>query len=78
MYMTIQYGYMMWEVNAEVDAFIYVSRQVANNPVAPEAIMKTVAILPPTEPGSLKFNIEFTDTSVIQDGDTVAVYGVKR
>ena len=78
MYMTIQYGYLMWEVNAEVDAFIYVSRQVSNNPVAPETLMKTVAILPPTEPGSLKFNIEFADTSVIQDGDTVAVYGVKR
>nr|DAG48106.1 MAG TPA: collagen triple helix repeat protein [Caudoviricetes sp.] len=78
MYMAIKYGYLMWEVNAEVDAFIYVSRQVANNPVAPEEIIKTVAILPPTEPGNLKFNIEFVDTSVIQDGDTVAVYGVKR
>ena len=77
-FLTSQYGYLTWEVNAEVDAFIYMSRQISNNPVAPNAVEKTVAILPPSEPGSLKFNIEFVDTSVIQDGDTVAVYGVKR
>ena len=73
-----QYGYLTWEVNAEVDTFVYMSRQMTNNPVVPGATEKTVAILPPAEPGSLKFNIEFTDTSVIQAGDTVAVYGVKR
>lgn len=77
-YMGTQYGYLAWEVNAEVDAFVYVSRRMTNNPVAPGTTEKTVAILPPAEPGSLKFNIEFTDTSVIQAGDTVAVYGVKR
>lgn len=77
-YLNTQYGYLTWEVNAEVDAFIYVSRHATNNPVSAEPIVKTVAILPPVEPGSLKFNIEFTDTSVIQDGDTVTVYGVKR
>lgn len=73
-----QYGYKMWEVNAEVDAFICMSRQMTNNPVAPGALEKTIAILPPVEPRSLEFSIEFIDTSVIQDGDTVAVYGVKR
>lgn len=77
-YMNPQYGYQTWEVNAEVDAFIYVTRQVTNNPVSAEPFVKTIAILPPVEPGSLKFTIEFVDTSVIQDGDTVAVYGVKR
>lgn len=77
-YLNTQYGYLTWEVNAEVDAFVYVSRNMANNRVSPSATEKTVAILPPAEPGSLKFNIEFTDTSVIQAGDTVAVYGVKR
>ena len=78
MYLNSQYGYLMWEVNAEVDAFAYVSRRMTNNPVAPGATEQTIAILTPTAPSNLKFNIEFTDTSVIQDGDTVAVYGVKR
>lgn len=73
-----QYGYKTWEVNAEVDAFVYMSRQMTNNPVTPSAIEKTIAILPPVEPRSLEFSIEFVDTSVIQDGDTVAIYGVKR
>lgn len=77
-FMNPQYGYLTWEVNAEVDAFVYMSRQMTNNPVAPGAMEKTIAILPPVEPRSLKFAIEFADTSVIQDGDTVAVYGVKR
>lgn len=77
-YLNPQYGYKTWEVNAEVDAFVYMSRQMTNNPVAPGAMEKTIAILPPVEPRSLKFAIEFADTSVIQDGDTVAVYGVKR
>lgn len=77
-FMNPQYGYLTWEVNAEVDAFVYMSRQMTNNPVAPGAMEKTIAILPPVEPRSLKFVIEFADTSVIRDGDTVAVYGVKR
>lgn len=77
-FMNPQYGFLTWEVNAEVDAFVYMSRQMTNNPVAPGAMEKTIAILPPVEPRSLKFVIEFVDTSVIQDGDTVAVYGVKR
>lgn len=76
--MNPQYGYLTWEVNAAVDAFVYMSRQMTNNTIAPGAMEKTIAILPPVEPRSLKFVIEFTDTSVIRDGDTVAVYGVKR
>lgn len=77
-YINTQYGYLTWEVNAEVDAFVYMSRRMTNNPSAPGATEQTIAILTPTAPSNLKFNIEFTDTSVIQDGDTVAVYGVKR
>lgn len=77
-YMTVQYGYLMWEVNAEVDAFIHMSKLAMNNPVSAVAAEETVSILPPVELGDLKFSIEFVDASVIQDGDTVAVYGVKR
>lgn len=77
-YMTVQYGYLMWEVNAEVDAFIHMSKLATNNPVSAVAAEETVSILPPVELGDLKFSIEVVDASVIQDGDTVAVYGVKR
>lgn len=77
-YMGTQYGYLAWEVNAEVDTFVYMGKATTNNNVAPSAQERTVGILTPTVPSNLKLNIEFTDTSVIQDGDTVAVYGVKR
>lgn len=77
-YMSTQYGYLMWEVNAEVDAFTHMSKTATNNPVSTATAEETVSILTPVELGGLKFSIEFADTSVIQDGDTVAVYGVKR
>ncbi len=77
-YMGTQYGYLAWEVNAEVDTFVYMSRGMTNNRFSPSAQEWTVGILTPTVPSNLKLNIEFTDTSVIQTGDTVAVYGVKR
>ena len=77
-FMVPQYGYLTWEVNAEVDVFVYIDRASTNNKAVPSVQERTVGILTPTVPSNLKLNIEFTDTSVIQDGDTVAVYGVKR
>lgn len=79
LYMTIEYGYITWEVMGEIgETFTWVQKITSNNPIAPQSAIKTVDILSPANPGEYGFYIDFINTSVIQDGDTVAVYGVKR
>lgn len=79
LFMTIEYGYLAWEVTGEIgETFTWVKKIASNNPVSPQSAIKTVDILSPANPSEYGFYIDFADTSVIQDGDTVAVYGVKR
>ena len=79
LYMANEYGYRAWEIDAEVgDLFMRMTKISANNLNSPSAPVITVADLSPQNPAEYRLYIEFTDTSVIQDGDTVAVYGVKR
>lgn len=79
LYIGIEYGYVAWEVTGEIgETFAWAKKCTTNNRVAAQEEMKTVDILSPANPSEYGFYIDFTDTSVIQDGDTVAVYGVKR
>lgn len=79
LFMTIEYGYIKWEITGEIGkTFTWVQKKVTNNAVSPQDVMETVDILSPANPSEYGFYIDFVDTSVIQDGDTVAVYGVKR
>lgn len=79
LYMTIEYGYIAWAVTGEIgETFTWMKKIASNNTVSPISAQETVDILSPANPSEYGFYIEFVDTSVIQDGDTVAVYGVKR
>ena len=61
------------------DTFMRIDKNFTNNEVAPNSPAATIAKpVGDLLPSDLTFNIEFVDTSIIQDGDTVAVYGVKR
>lgn len=79
-YLSIGYGYVSWEVNVEVtNLFITGYKIENNNPNAVANTMSNVAkLLGDVLPGDLTFTMAFVDTSVIQDGDTVTVLGVRR
>lgn len=79
LFMTYEYGYIKWEITGEIGkTFTWIQKKTSNNDVAPQSPIETVDILSPANPSEYGFYIDFVDTSVIQDGDTVAVYGVKR
>ena len=79
-FLTKEYGYIAWEIDAEIgETFTYMGVYTSNNRQAVNANNSDgVAFLSPENPSAYKLFIEFLDTSVVQDGDTVAVYGVKR
>lgn len=80
-YMTGEYGLLTWEVNAEFGStFAYVSKNTANNRYSPDYIRQTIAIpVRILDPNDYKLRILFQNGgTMIQDGDTIAVYGVKR
>lgn len=78
-YMGPDYGYMTWEITGEVGkTFTWIQKKISNNPISPQSAIETIDVLSPANPSEYGFYIEFSDTSMIQDGDTVAVYGVKR
>lgn len=78
-YLTNSYGYIAWEVNAEIGAtFASINTTITNNRVSLTAINKSVDVICPANPSEYALYMDFTDTSVIQEGDTVAVYGVRR
>lgn len=79
LFMTSEYGYITWEITGEIGkTFTWIQKKTSNNAVAPQSVIETVDILSPANPSEYGFYIDFVDTSAIQDGDTVAVYGVKR
>lgn len=80
-YMTAEYGYLTWEVNAEFGStFSYISRSATNNRYAPPYVSQTVAVpVGILDPNDYRLKIVFQNGgTAIQDGDTIAVYGVKR
>lgn len=78
-YLTTEYGYLKWEINAEVNnAFISGHIIVSNNPNASaNLIWKVSKELGDTAVSDLSLRLDFTDVSVIQDGDSVSVWGVR-
>lgn len=79
-YMTDQYGYKHWEFEAEVNNLMITSNKlVSNNREIGATVMSTGSkILGDITADELTMVLSFTDTSVIQEGDTVVVYGVRR
>lgn len=78
-YLTIEYGYLKWEVNAEVNnAFVSGHIICSNNPNASANLnWKASKELVDTAVSDLSLRLDFTDVSVIQDGDSVSVWGVR-
>ena len=79
-FMTKEYGYIYWDYEAEVNnLFITSSFVSSNNKQSPKAILSTGILMPLSiAPSEIEFTMEFTDTSVIQEGDKVSVIGVRR
>ena len=79
-YFTSEYGYSKWEINAEVNnAFISGHIICTNNPNASANLNWNVSKeLGDTAVSDLSLLLNFTDVSVIQDGDSVSVWGVRR
>ena len=79
-YMTAEYGYVHWEFEAEVNNVMISSHKlVSNNRNAPVTVTSTGSkILGDITANALIMTLFFTDTSVIQEGDTVTVWGVRR
>ena len=79
-YMGMQYGYIYWDCEAEVnDLFITSSCVSTNNRQSAEGIRSTGILMPLSiAPSECEFTLTFTDTSVIQEGDKVSVIGVRR
>lgn len=78
-YLTFEYGYLKWEANAEVNnAFISGHIIASNNPNASANLnWKVSKELGDTAVSDLSLRLNFTDVSVIQDGDSVSVWGVR-
>lgn len=78
-YVTGAYGYIALEINAEMgDMFTNVGTLSANNRATQQSIARTIDVVSPENPSGYGLYMMFVDTSVIQTGDTVTVYGVKR
>ena len=79
-FMTMQYGYIYWDCEAEVnDLFITSSYVSTNYRQSAEGIRSTGILMPLSiAPSECEFTLTFMDTSVIQEGDKVSVIGVRR
>lgn len=79
-YMTIGYGYVFWEFSAEVNELCITSEAIESNNIQVGGYVKSRGTLTPLKAPieKHKFELFFTDTSVIQDGDKVTVIGVRR
>lgn len=78
-YVTSDYGYIALEINAEMgNMFTNVGVLRTNNRLSQQSVARTIDVVSPENPSGYGLYMVFTDTSVIQSGDTVTVYGVKR
>ena len=78
-YINIEYGYLKWEVNAEVNNAFISGHMICSNNInaAANLIWKVSKELGDTAVSDLSLRLDFTDVSVIQDGDSVSVWGVR-
>lgn len=78
-YVTGEYGYIASEINAEIgDMFTHVGVMSTNNRQSRQYDARTIDVVSPANPSAYGLYMVFVDTSVIQPGDTVTVYGVRR
>ena len=79
-FMTLEYGYVYWEYEAEVNDLFITSSSVSTNYRNSAEPIRSTGILMPLSiaPSEIEFTMEFTDTSVIQERDKVSVIGVRR
>lgn len=78
-YVTGEYGYIALEINAEMgDMFTRAGTATTNNRQTATYDKRTIDVVSPENPSGYGLYMFFTDTSVIQSGDTVTVYGVER
>lgn len=79
-YLTLAYGYVFWEFSAEVnDLFVATQTLQNNNTRSAQYVQSSGTFTPLKSPiEKYKFELIFTDTSVIQAGDKVLVIGVRR
>ena len=78
-YIAAEYGYIASEINAEMgDMFAHVVALSTNNRQTAQYPKRTIDVVSPTNPSAYGLYMLFADTSVIQPGDTITVYGVKR
>lgn len=78
-YVTGEYGYIALEINAEMgDMFTRAGTATTNNRQTATYDKRTIDVVSPKNPSGYGLYMLFVDTSVIQSGDTVTVYGVKR
>lgn len=78
-YVTGAYGYIALEINAEMgDMFTNVGTLSTNNRETQQSVARTIDVVSPADPSEYGLYMMFVDTSVVQSGDTVNVYGVKR
>lgn len=78
-YLNIEYGYIKWEANVEVNnEFISGHIICSNNPNASANLSwKVSKELGDTAVSDLSLRLDFNDVSVIQEGDSVSVWGVR-
>lgn len=79
-YLAIGYGYTFWEFSAEVNELFITSEARENNNTQVATYVKSSGTFTPLKSPveKYKFELVFTDTSVIQEGDKVTVIGVRR
>ena len=78
-YVTSEYGYIASEINAEMgDMFTHVGVMSTNNRISQQHNKRTIDVASPAKQSAYGLYMVFVDTSVVQSGDTVNVYGVKR
>lgn len=79
-YLAMEYGYIFWEFFAEVNELFITTEALENNNVQIASYVKSSGTFTPIKSpvGIYKFELIFTDTSVIQAGDKVTVIGVRR
>lgn len=78
-YVTAAYGYIASEINAEMgDMFANVGVMSTNNMMSQQSIARTIDVDSPADPSGYGLYMMFVDTAVIQPGDAVSVYGVRR
>lgn len=78
-YVMGEYGYIALEINAEMgDMFTHVEKATTNNRQSATYDYRTIDVISPENPSGYGLYMIFVDTSVIQPGDTVTVYGVRR